>query len=335
VQRFQETTTMAADRSNRPRRRRFDDTDWQPDDAVVPTRHVDASLDRSIEPDLGAGPEPVDEPNWSTYRDATRGPEPVPDWVVRDPRAIDHDLGVMKSGKEAEVSLLRRELVDADPGDSGAQHGLMAVKRYRSAEHRLFHRDAGYLEGRRVRRSRETRAMATRTAFGKELIAGQWANAEFVVLSRVWSAGAAVPYPVQLLGTELMMEFIGSADGVAAPRLAQVHTTADEAKDLYAQLVGSLRILAAAGYAHGDLSAYNVLVDDGRLVIIDLPQAVDVVGNPQGVQYLRRDCENICAWFAARGVIGADATDLADDLSRRATGAWSAARATGRPSRQR
>ncbi len=99
---------------------------------------------------------------------------------------------------------------------------LLAAKQYRDAQHRMFHRDAGYLEGRRMRKSRETRAVATRTAFGRELIAGQWAAAEFAVLSRLWQAGAAVPYPVQLLGTQLMMEFIGDADGVAAPRLAQL-----------------------------------------------------------------------------------------------------------------
>jgi len=248
VHRPQEITTMAAPRSNRPRSRRFDDADWQPDEQFDDTPH-----DR---PELDVDPDPHDEPCWSTYRDAAKGPDPVPDWVLRDPRAVDRDLGVMKTGKEAEVSLLRRELAPDGP------FSLMAVKRYRSAQHRLFHRDAGYLEGRRVRRSRENRAMATRTTFGKELIAGQWASAEFTVLSRLWSAGVAVPYPVQLIGTELMMEFIGSPDGVAAPRLAQVHTTAAEAKDLYGQLVHALRILAESGYAHGDLSAYNLLVDD-------------------------------------------------------------------------
>ena len=73
----------------------------------------------------------------------------------------------------------------------------MAAKQYRDAQHRMFHRDAGYLEGRRMRKSRETRAVETRTAFGRELIAGQWAAAEFAVLSRLGQAGAAVPYPVQ------------------------------------------------------------------------------------------------------------------------------------------
>lgn len=291
---------MSAARS--PRRRRFDDDDsnldiiWQP--SHPPT---DVDVD--------------DEPEWSTYLhpDTMRGPEPVPAWVVTDPLAVDVDDGVLKTGKEADVALVRR----AVPGEREA---LMAAKRYRSAEHRMFHRDAGYLEGRRVRRSREMRAMQTRTSFGRELIAGQWANAEFAILSQLWQVGAAVPYPVQIMETELMMEFIGTADGVAAPRLAQVRPRPDEARDLYAQMIEVLRALADAGYAHGDLSPYNVLVHEGRIILIDLPQAVDLVGNPQGFQFLRRDCVNICTWFAAHHVPRAIAEDLYDDLIRSVPG---------------
>ena len=86
-----------------------------------------------------------------------------------------------------------------------------------------------------------------------------------------------------------------------------------EATNLYSQMRDVLVALADAGYAHGDLSAYNVLVHRSRLVLIDLPQAVDLVGNPQGFTFLRRDCDNICAWFQARGVT-ADPTRLFDDL---------------------
>ena len=116
---------------------------------------------------------------------------------------------------------------------------MLAAKRYRDGDHRLFHRDAGYLEGRRVRRSREMRAMTNRTAFGKELIAGQWAAAEFGALSRLWQVGQeggtiSVPYPVQLIGTELMLEFIGNWEtGEAAPRLAQVRPDRDGLEDLW------------------------------------------------------------------------------------------------------
>ena len=110
-----------------------------------------------------------------------------------------------------------------------------------------------------------------------------------------------------------MREFIGDTDGVAAPRLAQLRPSTNVAAGLFTQLRDVLGRLADAGYTHGDLSPYNVLVHEGRLVLIDLPQAVDLVGNPQGFTFLRRDCDNICAWFQARGV-DADATILYDDL---------------------
>jgi RIO kinase 1 len=116
------------------------------------------------------------------------------------------------------------------------------------------------------------------------------------------------------------MEFIGTDDGVAAPRLAQMRPDRREARDLYAQMVDALGHLVDAGYAHGDLSPYNVLVHEGRLVMIDVPQAVDLVGNPNGFDYLRRDCRNICSWFAARGVDDADADQLTTDLLRSVPG---------------
>ena len=284
-------------------RRRFDDDDYTPPSSTRTPSVTDDDLpEQEFE-------EHFEEPNWSSYPDASHGPAPLPPWVITSPGAIDTDLGVMKTGKEADVSLLRREL--------GDRSSLLAVKRYRDAQHRLFHRDAGYLEGRRVRRSRETRAMATRTDFGRDLISGQWAMAEFSVLSRLWSAGAAVPYPVQVQGTELMMEFIGDVDAhgnaVAAPRLAQLRPDPAEARALFRQLRSVLLSLAEFGYAHGDLSAYNILVHEGRLVLIDVPQAMDLVGNPQGFAFLRRDCVNICNWFDARG-LATDPDELCNEL---------------------
>jgi len=217
--------------------------------------------------------------------------------------AIDYELGVLKTGKEADVHLAERSVPGTDIGT------LMAAKRYRTSEHRMFHRDSGYMEGRRVRRSRETRAMANRTSFGREVLAGQWAVAEFNVLSMMWQAGAPVPYPVQLDGTEILLEFIGDPDGTAAPRLAQFRGSDAELHDLWNQCVDVMCLLAAAGYAHGDLSAYNLLVHNGRLVVIDVPQAIDIVANPRGTEFLRRDAENVCRWFSSHGV-AADAADL-------------------------
>jgi serine/threonine-protein kinase RIO1 len=254
---------------------------------------------------------PVDGDRWSTWdRSAAgeRGPRPYPDWLVTELAAVDTELGILKTGKEADVFLVER----AVPGTGRAM--LMAAKRYRDAEHRMFHRDAGYLEGRRVRESRVNRAVAKRTAFGKEAIAGQWANAEFAALSRLWQAGAAVPYPIQLLGTELLMEFIGDPDGTAAPRLAQLRPPPADLEDLWAQLGHSLSLMAMDGFAHGDLSAYNVLVHDGELFIIDVPQVVDVIGNPRGRSFLERDVRNVGAWFVAHGLPAGRVDALVADL---------------------
>jgi len=196
---------------------------------------------------------------------------------------------------------------------------MLAAKRYRDGDHRLFHRDAGYLEGRRVRRSREMRAMNNRTSFGKEMIAGQWAAAEFDALGRLWQIGQVsglvrVPYPVQLIGTEVMLEFIGDWEtGEAAPRLAQVRAEPDELADLWRQMTDALSVLARAQVAHGDLSPYNTLVHDGALVLIDLPQIVDVVANPQGADFIARDVRNVAAWFTQRG-LRVDADELLDRL---------------------
>jgi RIO kinase 1 len=185
----------------------------------------------------------------------------------------------------------------------------------------MFHRDAGYTEGRRVRRSRETRAMANRTEFGRDFLSGQWAIAEFSALSVLWSAGAPVPYPVQLNGRELMLEFIGSSSGEAAPRLAQLRPSPGELADLFEQCVEAMRALAATGNAHGDLSPYNLLVHEGRLVMIDLPQIVDLAANPSGPDFLRRDCENVCRWFTRRG-LDVDLEHLFGDLMAEAVGMW-------------
>jgi RIO kinase 1 len=245
---------------------------------------------------------------WSTWDKSMpteRGPRPHPKWLVTDLAAVDTELGILKTGKEADVYLVRRGV----PGTT--RSCLLAAKRYRDAQHRLFHRDAGYLEGRRTRDSRVTRATAGRTAYGKEMIAGQWANAEFTALCQLHSARVPVPYPVQITGTELLLEFIGTPDGTAAPRLAETRPGGKELASLWDQLVSALCTLARHGLAHGDLSAYNLLVHHGRLVMIDLPQVVDVISHPSGQSFLTRDARNVAAWFAARGLSAADPGKLA------------------------
>jgi RIO kinase 1 len=261
--------------------------------------------------------EPGEHQRWSTWPATTpseRGPKRWPDWVVTSAGAIDTELGILKTGKEADVFLLER----AVPGDP-SQSTLLAAKRYRSAEHRDFQRSSIYTEGRRGRDSREGRAVAKKSAFGREVAAARWSLAEFDALCRMWQAGAPVPYPVQVGGTEILMEFIGT-DAAAAPRLAQARADRDVLEGLFAQVVDLMRIFAAAGVAHGDLSAYNLLVHEGRVRVFDLPQVVDVAANPQGPDLLHRDCVNICDWFA-RHRVACDAEELFAQLLGEAFGA--------------
>jgi RIO kinase 1 len=238
---------------------------------------------------------------WTTWDQSTagdRGPKPYPPWLVTDLAAVDTELGILKTGKEADVFLLRRGLPD------GGRSCLLAAKRYRDADHKMFQRDSAYLEGRRVRESRDNRAMAQRTAAGRRMIATQWANAEFAALVQLHHSGVPAPYPVQVLGTELLLEFIGEPDGTAAPRLAEIRPEGRELAGLWDQLVSALVVLAAGGLAHGDLSAYNLMVHQGRLIMIDLPQVVDVIANPRGAEFLDRDAANVARWFTARGLSG-------------------------------
>jgi RIO kinase 1 len=252
---------------------------------------------------------------WSTWDLSTpleKGPQPWPEWLVTELAAVDTEHGVLKTGKEADACLITRGV----PGTSRAC--LLVAKRYRASEHRMFHRDSGYLEGRRVRETRTNRAMAKGTSFGREVIAGQWAVAEFGALSRLWEICTQlgvepfVPYPVQILGTEVLMEYIGEPDGTAAPRLAAYR--GDDVHGLWEQMMLALRVMSRAGFAHGDLSPYNVLVHQGRLVVIDLPQIVDIVANPQGKRFLQRDVHNMVTWFTAHGVSNIDEQEVFAEL---------------------
>jgi RIO kinase 1 len=269
-----------------------------------------AAEEEAVTPE--ALPEGVRWSTWDKSSPTERGPLPHPDWVVTELAAVDAEFGIVKTGKEADVFLLER----AVPGTG--RRTLLAAKRYRDGQHRMFHRDSGYLEGRRHKESRVSRAMDKRTAFGRQAIAGQWAAAEFGALRSLYASGAAVPYPVQILGTEILMEFIGDDEGTAgtaAPRLAQLRPGPDELEDLWRQLGASLSVMARAGYAHGDLSAYNTLVHRGRLVLIDVPQIVDVIANPQGRGFLERDVRNVGAWFRSRGLAPERIAELSAELA--------------------
>jgi RIO kinase 1 len=271
-------------------------------------------LARDLDPGLACDPAfafdyvALDDPDdlgegqrYSTYWDVEplmRGPQPTPDWLVTDRAAVDTDLGVLKTGKEAEVYVLERAV---PPGFPGPQSCLLAAKRYRGSDHRNFHRNAGYTEGRRTRDSREARAMAKKSSFGRQVAAGQWAGAEWDSLKLCHEAGVPVPYPVQIDGTEILMELV-TVDGEAAPRLANTRPTPELLGSWFDQLRDAMTALAVRGLAHGDLSPYNILAAGDRIVVIDLPQVVDLVANPLGADFLQRDCHNVCAWFVRRGL---------------------------------
>ncbi|WP_242504607.1 serine protein kinase RIO [Promicromonospora panici] len=260
---------------------------------------------------------------WSTWRSVAkgqRGPEPLPEWLVTRDAAFDTELGILKTGKEADAFLLERAVPPgADPasddpasdGAGAAERCLLVAKRYRSLDHGQFHRGTEYNEGRRTRRTRDQRAMEDRkSAWGRAVSATQWADAEFIALRDAWSAGAPVPYPVQIDGTEVLMEFIGTEEpdesgdmqAVAAPRLTRERPSDDLLESYWEQLTHGMSVLARLGFAHGDLSPYNILADGERLVIIDLPQVVDLAANPFASEVLLRDCRTVSAWFAARGL---------------------------------
>lgn len=235
----------------------------------------------------------VEDYEASTYPSSEHGPQPVPAWVITDGDARQHERGLLKTGKEADVFLVERRL--------GERVNLLAAKRYRSFEDRMFKNDARYRQGRRNGESRVDRAMARGSRAGMAFRARQWVETEFETLGRLWAAGVSVPYPVQRLGPEVMVEYVGSEE-TAAPRLIQFRGPASELRDLYQQLLDNMRLMAEQGVVHGDPSPYNILVWEGRLVLIDFPQAVDPFLNSEGMSLLERDVLGTCSWFEKRGV---------------------------------
>ncbi len=244
---------------------------------------------------------------------------PTPDWLVDEPHH-DVDLGVVQSGKEAQINLIERS------GDDGRNH-LLARKRYLPREVKekgelealgvqrssAFRHDVQYREGRQFRKSRDRRAVERMSTYGKRLLQDRWTDHEYNVMSRLWEAGVSVPYPLSYADDVFDLEFIGDLDG-AAPQLNAARLDPDEIDEARAQLMIGLRTITSLGWAHGDLSAYNLLWWwDERLWFIDFPQAVDIAENPMGPDFLHRDAINVCTWFGRRG-IDADPEDLSAEL---------------------
>ena len=282
-------------RENHPLPRKREDEDSPAHDAFQPHTRT---------PRKGWDDE-VHDPEQSTYTSADHGPEPVPDWVITEDAARQHERGIIKTGKEADVHLVERIL--------GDRHNLLAAKRYRDLDERAFRDDAKYRK--RLGDRRVELAIAQGTRAGLSFRAQLWLETEFESLARLWEAGAAVPYPVQKLGAELMMEYLGDEEE-AAPRLVNAVAGRSKASkaDLFAQLREQLRIMTRLGIVHGDLSPYNLLVWDDRLYVIDIPQAVDPIQQPEGLAILQRDVENLCKWFVAKGVRDADPVEVYREL---------------------
>ncbi|MEJ7801022.1 MAG: RIO1 family regulatory kinase/ATPase [Ilumatobacter sp.] len=201
----------------------------------------------------------------------------IPSWVITD-SVDDVDLGVIKTGKEAQVNLIERH------GHTG-RSCVFARKRYLPREvtskgelqalgvqrSSAFVNDVQYREGRQFRKSRDRRAVERMSTYGKRLLQDRWMGHEYEVMSRLWQAGMAA------------------------------RLDADALHRAFEQLLSGLEILVGEGYAHGDLSAYNLLWWEDTLWFIDFPQAVDIAENPQGLEFLHRDVLNVCGWFAHQG----------------------------------
>ena len=198
---------------------------------------------------------------------------------------IDSVVRQLMSGKEAMVYVVRC-------GDE-----TRCAKVYKDATERSFRQAVDYTENRKVKNSRQARAMAKGTRFGRQATEAAWQSAEVDALNRLAAAGVRVPRPYNFLDGVLLMELVADAHGDAAPRLNDVAFSADEARTHHATLIGEVVRMLCAGVVHGDLSEFNVLLAADGPVIIDLPQAVDAAGNNHAERMLLRDVNNLRDFF--------------------------------------
>lgn len=198
---------------------------------------------------------------------------------------IDSVLRQLKSGKEAEVYVVR----------CGGE--VRAAKVYKEASNRSFRQAVDYTENRKVKNTRQARAMAKGTRYGREQQEAAWQSAEVDALYRLAAAGVRVPRPYNFLEGVLVMELVVDAEGHAAPRLNDLPFTAEQARAHHAALIREVVRMLHAGVVHGDLSEFNVLLAADGPVVIDLPQAVDAAGNNHAARMLLRDVNNLRNFF--------------------------------------
>lgn len=207
----------------------------------------------------------------------------VPDSLagLLDQGIIQEIVRPLMSGKEAQVYLVT----------AGGQPRVAKI--YKDAQQRSFKQRAEYTEGRRVRSSRDQRAMQKRTRYGRKQDEAAWKSAEVDMIYRLRYAGVRVPEPFAFVDGVLLMELVQDADGLPAPRLAEVDFDPHEAREIYQILLQEVVKMLCAGVVHGDLSEYNVLLAESGPIIIDFPQSVDAAANQSAKKLLLRDVDNL------------------------------------------
>ena len=200
---------------------------------------------------------------------------------------VDEVLGQLMSGKEATVYIVRC-------GES-----IRCAKVYKDAKQRSFRKASSYQEGRKVKNSRQARAMEKGSRYGREMQEEAWQNAEVDALYRLAAAGVRVPQPHICFEGVLLMDLVVDGEGNVAPRLNDVALSEEVALEYHAMLVNQVVRMLCAGIIHGDLSEYNILVADDGPVIIDLPQAIDAAANSTAAEMLERDVNNLRSYFSA------------------------------------
>ena len=202
-----------------------------------------------------------------------------------DDGLVDEVLRQLMSGKEATVYVVR------------CGQEIRCAKVYKDVENRSFKQAVQYREGRKVRNSRRARAMEKGSSFGRNEQEKIWQNAEVDALYRLDNAGVRVPEPYGCFDGVLLMELVTDADGFAAPRLADVELSPEQALIDHDKVIHYVRLMLCDGLIHGDLSEFNVLVDEHGPVIIDLPQAVDASANNNAKWMLERDVDNMTQYY--------------------------------------
>jgi len=199
---------------------------------------------------------------------------------------VDEVIGQLMSGKEATVYIVR------------CAGEIRCAKVYKDARQRSFRKSASYQEGRKVKNSRQARAMDKGSRYGRQMQEEAWQSAEVDALYRLAAAGVRVPQPYLCHEGVLLMELVTDAEGNPAPRLNDIELTQEQALQFHARLLNQVVRMLCAGIIHGDLSEYNILVGADGPVIIDLPQAVDAAGNSNAEAMLERDVANLAAYFS-------------------------------------